>query len=332
MKQVPRVSLPAGKTDRLTRPKIGAGKPGARYSRDEAIGAKRPISKILKAILTIAPGERRVAADTRRAQERSQPSLNGTVLDNQLNLVWENHENAPAEYVAFPRWKRILDVGCILLTLPCWLPLLILVIAWIKIVSPGPIFYRQERVGYRKRHFQIFKVRTMHINAETRTHEDYFAHLMQTERPMTKLDAGGDARLIRFGGFLRATGLDELPQIFNVLGGEMSLVGPRPCLPYEFQRYDVWQQQRFNAPPGLTGYWQINGKNKTTFREMIAMDIFYVRNMSFWLDLKIILRTIPALVVQMLELQSASPGKRFQGPTHRTSPTSQTTNGEVKRT
>lgn len=117
---------------------------------------------------------------------------------------------------------------------------------------------------------------------------------------MTKLDAA-DPRLISGGRFLRASGLDELPQIFNVLRGEMSLVGPRPCLPHEFERYTVWQQERVNAPPGLTGFWQVNGKNKTTFSEMIAMDIFYARHMSIWLDLKIILKTIPALIEQMDE-------------------------------
>ena len=143
----------------------------------------------------------------------------------------------------------------------------------------------------------IFKFRTMHVNADTRTHAEYFAYLMQADCPMTKLDAD-DSRLIACGRFLRATGLDELPQIFNVLRGEMSLVGPRPCLPHEFQRYETWQQARVNVLPGLTGYWQVNGKNKTTFNEMIAMDIFYADHMSFWVDLTIILKTIPALIAQ----------------------------------
>jgi lipopolysaccharide/colanic/teichoic acid biosynthesis glycosyltransferase len=207
-----------------------------------------------------------------------------------------------AEFFHIPRWKRILDLTCIFLTLPIWMPLMILLMLWIKIASRGPVFYRQERIGYRTNRFMIFKFRTMHVNAETRTHEQYFARLMQLDCPMTKIDAGGDSRLIRYGRFLRASGLDELPQIFNVLWGQMSLVGPRPCLPNEFQRYETWQQQRFNAPPGLTGYWQVNGKNKTTFKEMIAMDIFYARNMSVWLDLRIILKTIPTLIWQTVEL------------------------------
>ena len=120
----------------------------------------------------------------------------------------------------------------------------------------------------------IFKFRSMKMNAETSSHEQHLASLMGNNSPMTKLDAAGDPRLIPLGRIFRATGLDELPQIFNVIRGEMSLVGPRPCLPYEFQRYERWQQERVNAAPGLTGYWQVNGKNKTTFSEMIEMDIY----------------------------------------------------------
>jgi lipopolysaccharide/colanic/teichoic acid biosynthesis glycosyltransferase len=199
-----------------------------------------------------------------------------------------------------PRWKRVLDVTCVLLSSPCWLPLMVLVMGWIRTASRGPVFYRQERIGLRRTRFMIFKFRTMHVDAETRTHEEYFAHLMQVDCPMTKLDLEGDNRLIACGRLLRATGLDELPQLFNVLRGDMSLVGPRPCLPTEFQRYEKWQQERVNVLPGLTGYWQVNGKNKTTFKEMIAMDIFYAHNVSFRLDLEIMLKTIPALIEQTL--------------------------------
>jgi lipopolysaccharide/colanic/teichoic acid biosynthesis glycosyltransferase len=118
---------------------------------------------------------------------------------------------------------------------------------------------------------------------------------------MTKLDAAGDPRIIPGGRILRAIGLDELPQLFNVFRGEMSLVGPRPCTPHEFQCYKPWQKERVNAAPGLTGYWQVNGKNKTTFTEMINMDIFYTKNMSLWLDLAIMLKTFPAIMAQVLE-------------------------------
>jgi lipopolysaccharide/colanic/teichoic acid biosynthesis glycosyltransferase len=237
------------------------------------------------------------------------PPLDGKIfhggIDGQavpkLETLFARAALAADSFKTMPRWKRIFDATCILLTLPIWLPMLLLVMGWIKLVSPGPIFYRQERVGYRGRRFMIFKFRTMHVNAETRTHEEYFAHLMNTDSPMTKLDALDDHRLVQCGRWLRASGLDELPQLFNVLRGEMSLVGPRPCLPNEFERYSPAQKERVNAPPGLTGYWQVNGKNKTTFSEMIAMDIHYCENMSVALDLWVICRTIPALIAEMIE-------------------------------
>jgi len=118
---------------------------------------------------------------------------------------------------------------------------------------------------------------------------------------MMKLDARGDSRLIPGSWLLRASGLDELPQIINVLRGEMSIVGPRPCLPSEYAEYQPWQRQRCDAIPGLTGLWQVSGKNRTTFEQMIRLDIRYVETKSFWMDIRIILMTIPALLVQIYD-------------------------------
>jgi lipopolysaccharide/colanic/teichoic acid biosynthesis glycosyltransferase len=205
-----------------------------------------------------------------------------------------------------PSWKRILDITCILLSIPLWLPVVMFLTLWIKLSSPGPIFFRQERVGHRGRRFMILKFRTMKVNVETQSHERYLEQLIHANRPMTKLDASGDPRIIPGGRILRAIGLDELPQLFNVFRGEMSLVGPRPCTPHEFTRYQGWQQERVNAPPGLTGYWQVNGKNKTTFTEMINMDIFYTKNMSLWLDLTIMVKTFPAVINQVIETRIAT--------------------------
>src|SRR5947209_16486241 len=205
-----------------------------------------------------------------------------------------------------PGWKAPFDVTCILLALPLWLPLMLLLMLITRIASPGPVFYRQKRVGLGGRHFFIWKFRTMKLSAETQTHEHYFKQLMRIDCPMTKLDAYGDPRLAPFGRILRASGLDELPQIFNVLCGEMSLVGPRPCTPNEFAHYEPWQRQRVNCLPGLTGYWQVNGKNKTTFREMMAMDLFYFKNMSILLDLKIMLKTGAAIAGQLVESRLAA--------------------------
>ncbi len=204
---------------------------------------------------------------------------------------------------SLPRWKKVLDLGLVLLVAPIWFPLMILVMAWIKATSPGPVFFRQRRVGYGGAEFFIFKFRTMKVNAETLCHESYFEHLMKANCPMIKLDASGDPRLISCGGILRASGLDELPQVFNIIAGQMSLVGPRPCTPNEFARYTVQQKRRVNALPGLTGYWQVNGKNKTTFAQMIAMDICYIWNISPLLDLAIICKTIPVLIMQVIEVR-----------------------------
>src|SRR5216110_323260 len=234
-----------------------------------------------------------------------------------------SNENAP--YVAselsatslprVPGWKASLDITCILLLLPLWLPLMILLMLVTRIASPGPIFYRQERVGLCGKHFFIWKFRTMRLSAETQTHERYFEDLMRIDCPMTKLDAYGDPRLAPFGQVLRASGLDELPQIFNVLRGEMSLVGPRPCTPNEFAHYEPWQRERVNGLPGLTGYWQVNGKNKTTFNEMIAMDLFYLENVSILLDLKIMLKTGAVIAGQLFESRQAPQRSRQDGST-----------------
>ncbi|PYJ05803.1 MAG: hypothetical protein DME95_02870 [Verrucomicrobia bacterium] len=204
-----------------------------------------------------------------------------------------------------PGWKSPLDLAFILLSLPLWLPLMLLLMLITRISSPGPVFYRQKRVGFGGRHFFIWKFRTMKVNTETQSHERYFEELMRANCAMTKLDTHGDPRLAPFGRILRASGLDELPQIFNVLCGEMSFVGPRPCLPNEFANYEPWQRERVNALPGLTGLWQVSGKNKTTFNEMIAMDLFYLKNMSILLDLKIMLKTFAVIAEQLFESRPA---------------------------
>ena len=205
-----------------------------------------------------------------------------------------------------PRWKRMLDIACILLALPFWLPIFLLIALWIKMVSSGPIFFRQERIGYLGRRFIILKFRTMKVNVETGVHERHLEQLIRSDVPMTKLDITGDPRIIPGGRILRATGLDELPQLINVLRGEMSLVGPRPGTPNEFKSYKASQLERLNALPGLTGYWQVNGKNKTTFSKMIEMDIFYTKNLTFRLDLEIIIRTLPAIIVQVIDSRIAA--------------------------
>jgi len=175
----------------------------------------------------------------------------------------------------------------------------------VKCGSAGPVLFRQERVGYRGRRFTCYKFRTMEVNADIEAHRRHAEHLIRSQEPMVKLDTCRDPRLVPLGALLRAGGLDELPQLINVLCGEMSLVGPRPCIPYEYEKYNNWHRRRFDAVPGLTGLWQVSGKNRTTFEEMIHLDIEYAECRSLWLDLKILLRTVPALRRQYSDLRGA---------------------------
>jgi len=195
------------------------------------------------------------------------------------------------------------------------LPLMVFVALVIRMVSPGPVLFKQERIGYRGKRFMCLKFRTMLVGADTTVHEGHLKRLMSSNLPMAKMDMQGDRRLIPFGSLLRSSGLDELPQIINVLCGEMSLVGPRPCLAYEYDNYLPWQKERFETLPGLTGLWQVSGKNRTTFIGMVQLDVAYVRNMTLWQDCMIILKTIPALIVQMKDsLKKESPFSRPAQP------------------
>lgn len=189
----------------------------------------------------------------------------------------------------------------VVVAFPLLLPLMMLIALIIRMVSAGPVLFKQERIGYVGERFLCFKFRTMFVNSDTGIHQGHLNQLMNSDAPMMKMDSQGDPRIIPFGRLLRASGLDELPQLINVLLGDMSLVGPRPCVSYEYEKYLPWQRERFKTLPGLTGLWQVSGKNRTTFIEMIELDIKYVRSKTLWLDLKIIFKTIPALMIQMWE-------------------------------
>ena len=215
-----------------------------------------------------------------------------------------------------PLTKRTLDIFCILLALPTLLPLFLVIAVVIKFVSPGPVFFRQARVGHMGRRFRIFKFRTMKVNAEIASHQGHLKDLITSNTPMTKMDSKGDPRVIKFGGILRSSGLDELPQLINVLRGEMSLVGPRPCTEYEYEQFQPWHKQRFRALPGLTGLWQVSGKNKTTFNEMINLDIRYANEWSPWMDMKIMLLTFPVLFGQIREQKTRKPRENREKENH----------------
>ena len=177
--------------------------------------------------------------------------------------------------------KRLLDIITSLVSLIILLPLTVLIALAIKVDSPGPVFFFQERAGFKGKSFKIFKFRTMIVGAEKKG-----AGIFVEE---------GDPRITRIGQLLRKTSLDELPQLINILKGEMSLVGPRPTLPYQIENYNQEQLRRLLVKPGITGWAQVNGRSALNWPERIELDLWYIDNWSLWLDFKILLKTIKVI-------------------------------------
>ncbi|RPJ87658.1 MAG: sugar transferase [Acidobacteria bacterium] len=198
--------------------------------------------------------------------------------------------------------KRGLDILGSTAGLLVLCPLFFLVAFYVQLVSRGPVFYRQERIGRGGHRFMLLKFRSMKRDADTTVHAEHLQQLLQSDAPMVKLDAGHDPRIIPLGRLMRWSCIDELPQLINVLKGEMSLVGPRPCLPYEADQYQIWQTRRFDVLPGMTGLWQVSGKNRVSFKEMVRLDIRYATRLSLLQDFRILMRTLPVICGQILEL------------------------------
>ncbi|MEZ4648988.1 MAG: sugar transferase [Candidatus Eisenbacteria bacterium] len=199
--------------------------------------------------------------------------------------------------------KRVFDlvgtvIGGIVIS-----PILIVIAVLVKLSSPGPVLFTQERMGKDGRIFSFYKFRTMAVQNDDSAHRAYVTELMtggdaaavdKDGKPLFKLV--DDPRITRIGRFLRRTSLDELPQLINVLRGEMSLIGPRPCLPFEFDLYKDWQKRRLDVTPGMTGLWQVTGRSYVSFEDMVLLDLFYIANWSFAMDLRILLRTVPVVI------------------------------------
>ena len=197
--------------------------------------------------------------------------------------------------------KRAVDLSLSLALISLLAPLLALLWCLVRLTSPGPALFRQERVGRNMRPFTMLKLRTMYVRNDDQVHRTYVAHLLSAERPagarqngLFKLDS--DPRVTRFGAWLRRTSLDELPQLFNVLRGEMSMVGPRPVLPWEAQLFEETYQWRFLVKPGITGLWQVSGRNDVSYRTRVALDCLYAKSQSPALYLWIVIVTIPAVL------------------------------------
>lgn len=188
--------------------------------------------------------------------------------------------------------KRAMDVLVSLVGLILGAPLFLIVALAIVLDSPGAPVFRQTRVGLGGRLFELYKFRSMYQGADKK--KEALAELNEADGPLFKIR--DDPRLTRVGRFLRRTSLDELPQLVNVLRGEMSLVGPRPPLPSEVEEYKEWHKKRLEAPPGVTGLWQVSGRSHLSFEEMVLLDIYYIENWSPWLDFKILVRTLPKVI------------------------------------
>jgi lipopolysaccharide/colanic/teichoic acid biosynthesis glycosyltransferase len=223
--------------------------------------------------------------------ESNQDSENFSIRDS-IEFLFVNR---------IPLWKRILDVSGATVLLVLASPVFAFVCCYIKLISPGPIFFKQTRVGYKGIPFVFWKFRTMKYDNNQTLHGKHAqSFIANGDIPMLKLD-DRDPRIIFGGKVLRKSCLDELPQLWNVIRGEMSLVGPRPCIPYEAKEYLRWHTHRFDTLPGLSGLWQVSGKNKLTFKQMVRLDISYCKKISLFSDISIIIRTPFAILKMMFE-------------------------------
>jgi lipopolysaccharide/colanic/teichoic acid biosynthesis glycosyltransferase len=200
--------------------------------------------------------------------------------------------------------KRMIDIGGSLFALTLFSPLFVGIAIAIKLTSKGPILFKQPRLGRYGAKFTFLKFRSMYVKSDAKIHRDYVRQLISAKessqeacQPRDVYKIKDDPRVTRIGKFIRKTSLDELPQFINVLMGEMSLVGPRPPIPYEIESYDIWHRRRFlESKPGITGLWQVEGRSRVSFDEMVRLDLKYARIWSPWLDIKILLRTPKAVL------------------------------------
>jgi lipopolysaccharide/colanic/teichoic acid biosynthesis glycosyltransferase len=223
--------------------------------------------------------------------------------ESQLVQVTSHHN--PTSRRTYFVCKRVMDLVLATIVLIIAAPVLVLIALLIKLDSPGPVLFTQPRLGQGGRLFIFYKFRTMRHNADPEVHRRYVQSFIRNQLPDQHSVAGStpatfklslDPRISRVGHLLRRSSLDELPQLFNVIKGEMSLVGPRPPILYEVQEYQEWHKGRLAAIPGLTGLWQVRGRSRVSFDEMVRMDLEYIAQQSLWLDIRILLLTIPAVI------------------------------------
>lgn len=204
--------------------------------------------------------------------------------------------------LSYTKWiiKRTFDILFSLSALFVLMPVFLLISIGIKLSSSGPIIFKQKRIGKNGKPFNFYKFRSMHLNNDNDIHKKYVQDfILKKENKIRKEEIfkiTDDPRIFKFGKFLRKTSLDEFPQLFNVIKGEMSIVGPRPCLEYEWNCYENWHKKRLNISAGCTGMWQVFGRSKVDFEDMVILDLYYSNNISLQLDIKIILNTLPVIL------------------------------------
>jgi lipopolysaccharide/colanic/teichoic acid biosynthesis glycosyltransferase len=240
---------------------------------------------------------RRIFISLHMFPENWDPEHSGWVTDSKLYPEVKRH--APRKRISLSL-KRAIDIVGSSGILVLMSPVLLIIALIIRLTSKGPVLFRQVRLGQRGARFNCLKFRTMYMNCDSKIHQDYIQRFISgseedlnedPSRP-TVYKIAQDPRVTPIGKFLRKTSLDEFPQFWNVLWGEMSLVGPRPPVPYEFELYDVWHRRRvFELKPGVTGLWQVSGRSRTRFDDMVRLDLRYHQSWSLWLDLKILLAT-----------------------------------------
>jgi undecaprenyl-phosphate galactose phosphotransferase len=228
------------------------------------------------------------------------------VIENKMNV--ERYSSIPvvqlSEYTLYDvtwRLKHILDRIFAVIIAVFFLPVFLVVAMGIKMSSKGPILFKQIRIGKEGKPFCFYKFRSMHVHNDDSEHEKFvkdvwFQKGKHNDSSHTKIfRIANDPRVFTFGKFIRKMSFDELPQLINVIKGDMSLIGPRPCMPFEWEMYDEWHKNRLKILPGCTGLWQVFGRASVSFDQMVILDLYYISNMTLWLDLKIMLKTIPVV-------------------------------------
>jgi undecaprenyl-phosphate galactose phosphotransferase len=193
--------------------------------------------------------------------------------------------------------KRLMDIVLSVIALIIFSPLFLLIAVLVKFTSSGPIFFKQKRIGYFGKEFEIFKFRSMKVlNGEDEERRKQMLKFLNDKTGEIKTKVVNDNRITWIGKIIRKLSLDELPQLLNVIKGDMSLVGPRPCLPYEFEEYPDWQKRRVSVLPGCTGVWQVWGRSSVSYKDSVVLDLYYINNMSPWFDLQLLFQTIPVMI------------------------------------